>query len=311
MTDAYLQHAAPSAADQADDDRQLIRLWLHGKSANTREAYLRDLAQFTEHAALGLREVKLRHLQDWLDALSAEGCTPATRARKLAALKSLFTFGHRIGYFAFNVGAAVRTPRVPDLLARRILTEEALGALLAAPEGLRNSVLLRLFYNSGARVSELAGLTWRALAARSGAGSAATGQVTLLGKGEKTRNVILQAPVWAALNALRQRERAEGYGGPEDAVFRSKKGGRLSRQQIWRIIGQAARMAGLPEGVSPHWLRHAHASHALDHGAPVHLVQQTLGHKSMATTSRYSHARPDDSSANYLNLPPERLAPGV
>jgi len=75
-----------------------------------------------------------------------------------------------------------------------------------------------------------------------------------------------------------------------------------SRSQLWRIVKKAARRAGAPEGVSPHWFRHGHAAHALDRGAPAHLVQQTLGYQSLATTSRYTHARPDDSLGQYLGM---------
>jgi len=88
-----------------------------------------------------------------------------------------------------------------------------------------------------------------------------------------------------------------------DPVFRSQKtDGPLSYSQHWRIVKKAARRAGAPEGVSPHWFRHAHASHALHRGAPAHLVQQTLGYQSLATTSRYTHARPDDSLGQYLGM---------
>jgi site-specific recombinase XerD len=83
-------------------------------------------------------------------------------------------------------------------------------------------------------------------------------------------------------------------------VFRSRQGGALDPSQVHRIVKQAAQRAGLPETVSAHWLRHAHVSHALDRGAPVHLVQATVGHASLTTTSRYAHARPNDSSSRYL-----------
>ena len=86
-------------------------------------------------------------------------------------------------------------------------------------------------------------------------------------------------------------------------VFKSRKGGRhLDESMVWRIVRKASVRAGLEEKVSCHWLRHAHASHALDRNAPIHLVQQTLGHASISTTGRYLHARPTDSSANYLDM---------
>lgn len=95
---------------------------------------------------------------------------------------------------------------------------------------------------------------------------------------------------------------ALGVGAPDDPVFVSRAGGQLSVVQAWRIVRQAARAAGLDQGVSPHWLRHAHASHALDRGAPIALVQATLGHASVATTGRYTPARPGKSSGRFLGL---------
>ena len=150
-----------------------------------------------------------------------------------------------------------------------------------------------MLYVSGARVSELTGLRWRDVSENGDAG-----QLTLHGKGGKDRVVLLSVDTWARLVALR------GDAGQDDPVFRSKKGGHLTTRQVARIVKDAATRAGLEnaDDVSPHWFRHAHASHALDRGAPVHLVQTTLGHASLTTTSKYSHARPGDSSGRYLSV---------
>ncbi len=112
------------------------------------------------------------------------------------------------------------------------------------------------------------------------------GQVTVYGKGGKTRHVLLSSGTWDALIAIR------GEAGDDDPVFVSRTGGPLSRAQAFRIVRAAAKRVGVDQDVSPHWLRHAHASHALDRGAAVHLVQATLGHSCVATTGRYLHARP-------------------
>jgi len=288
---------------QADDDGHLIELWLHGKSKNTQEAYQRDLFQFIDYVDLPLPHVRLGDLQDWADHLEARGLAPATRSRKLGTVKSLFSFGHRIGYLVYNVGAAISGPKVPNRLAERILPEEKLQRIIALEEDLRNHALLRLFYVSGGRVSEVADLRWRALQERRAQNGKITGQVTFQGKGEKTRSVLLTSATWDVLVSLSHEEMSQGFGAPDDAVFRSQKtDGPLSRSQLWRIVRGATRSAGIKEDVSPHWFRHAHASHALDRGAPAHLVQQTLGHQSLATTSRYTHARPDDSSGQYLGM---------
>lgn len=162
--------------------------------------------------------------------------------------------------------------------------------LLALEAHSRNQVLLKLLYAAGLRVSEACALTWRDLQPRD-----AGGQVTVYGKGGKTRAIVLPSGIWNDLLGLR------GEADGNAPVFPSrKKGGNLSEVQVWRIVRAAAKRAGIEGAVSPHWLRHAHASHALDRGAPPHLVQATLGHASLGTTSRYAHARPTDSSARYL-----------
>ena len=115
------------------------------------------------------------------------------------------------------------------------------------------------------------------------------------GKRGKTRTILLKPKSWAQLLAIR------GDAGAVDPVFRSRKGcGHLDSSQVRRIVYAAAKKAGLEQKVSPHWMRHAHASHALDRSAPIHLVQATLGHASVSTTGRYLHARPTESSSFYL-----------
>lgn len=288
--------------NQANDDPHLVSLWLHGKSPRTQEAYLRDINQFVDFVDRPLQHVRLEDLQNWADELDDRGLADTTRARKLASVKSLFSFGHKIGYFTFNVGAAVSTPKVKDDLAERILPRDIVHRVLAMAENLRDAVLLRLFYSSGGRVSELAALRWKSAVERQSKQGNTAGQIALHGKGDKIRNVLLSPSTWRELMKLKQHERDNGYGNPHDPIFRSRKGGHLSRQHLWYIVKRAAQRAGCRQAVSPHWLRHAHASHALDEGAPVHLVKETLGHKSLATTSRYTHARPDDSSATYLDV---------
>ena len=323
---AVVVHPAAAVARpvaQADDDAHLVRLWLHGKSANTRDAYERDVRAFVDFADVPLQQLTLQHVQDWTDHLTEAGLAATTRARKLSAVKSLLSFGHRLGYLMYNVGAAVSPPKAKDTLAERILPEAAVHRVLAVADAAasgtaggpggsfvqrRNALALRLFYASGGRVSEIAGLCWRDCVERALERGRPTGQVTLFGKGGNTRRVLLSADTWAVLDAHRQREMARGHAQADGPVLRSRKAGGdsaarpLTRQQLWRVVKGLARKAGLPDAVSPHFFRHAHASHALDRGAPPHLVQQTLGHASLQTTSRYAHARPDDSSARYLGV---------
>ncbi len=185
----------------------------------------------------------------------------------------------------------MRLPRIKDTIAERILPEETVLKMLALEPMPRNQSVLRLLYGAGLRVSELCGLGWRDMQEREDAG-----QITVYGKGGKTRHVLLSSGTWDALTDIR------GEAGDAAPVFVSRTGGPLSRTQAFRIVRAAAKRAGVEKDVSPHWLRHAHASHALDRGAAVHLVQATLGHSSVATTGRYLHARPTESSSRYLAI---------
>ena len=282
------------AHDGVQDDR-LVQLWLSMKaSPATRRAYAAEIARFRSFARKPIHLVTLSDLQSYAGHLGQGTLKPASQNRALTAVKSLLSFGQETGYLPYNVGAAVKLRPSRDGLAQRILEESEVAKLIdAAPEG-RNRVLLKLLYVSGVRVGELCGLKWCDALPR-GPEGAPGGQITVFGKGGKTRTILLKPKVWEQLMAIKGKARAV------DAIFPSRKGGgALDASQVRRIVYAAARTAGLEKKVSPHWMRHAHASHALDRSAPIHLVQATLGHASVSTTGRYLHARPSDSSSFYL-----------
>lgn len=280
---------------QADSDEHLLELWLHNKSPRTQRAYRADVAGFLAYVGKPLHRVTLGDVQGYQDAL--DGFSTATQARRLSTVKSLLSFGHGLGYLAFNVGAPVKLPAIKQILAERILSEDAVVHMLALERNPRNKTLLRLLYLGGLRISEACGLRVRDLQPNGDAG-----QITVFGKGGKTRVVLLKASLWQDLAPMRGND-------PDASLFRSRERRstgpaidecRLDPSQVHRIVKTAAARAGLSSAVSAHWLRHAHVSHALDRGAPAHLVQATVGHASLATTSRYAHARPNDSSSRYL-----------
>ena len=276
----------------ASDDR-LLELWLHERSRHTQRAYRADIDRFRTGAGKPLREITLADLQQFANSLG--GLAPVSRYRTLSAIKSLLAFGHRIGYLPFDVGRALRLPAIRNRLAERILPEADLHRILSLETNPRNRAALTLLYASGIRVSELCGLSWRDLQPNGDGG-----QVTVFGKSGVTRSIPIPASVWKLVTGLRTSK-----AGANDPVFSSRKGksgGRLRSVAILRIVRKAAERAGIEAPVSPHWFRHAHASHALDRGAPIHLVQATLGHASITTTGRYLHARPKDSSSRFLPL---------
>ena len=290
---ATIERTGAVDSQQASNDAQVVAMWLHGRPVNTQRAYVREVEAFFAFAACPLGAVTLGDVQAYADELVARELAPASQSRALATVKSLFTFAFRIGALPVNVAAVVRLPRLKSTLAERIVSAEVVTAVLSGEAIPRNRALLRLLYGGGLRVSEAVGLHWRDVVPRDGGRV----QVTVFGKGDKTRAVLL--PACFAQEFARLRGDA-----PDDApVFVSPRGGALTAGQAYRIVKAAAARAGVP-ALSPHWLRHAHATHALEGGKSLHVVSSTLGHASLATTGRYLHTRPDDSSALGLSLPP-------
>ncbi|MDX7953460.1 tyrosine-type recombinase/integrase [Lichenihabitans sp. Uapishka_5] len=284
-------HPNLPARVEAETDRQLVETWVaRHESRHTQRNYRRQAERFLAGAGRPLREVRVSDVQAFLAGL--DGQASATRANAASAIKSLLSFAYDLGYAPFNAGKAVKAPSVKNTLAERIMPEADALLLIRMELNTRNRALLTVAYGGGLRISEVCGLRWRDLAARDGD----AGQATVYGKGGKTRVILLSANTWRTLEPIR------GEAGPDDPVFPSQKGGALDPSAVHRIVKAAAARAGLSTDVSAHWLRHAHASHSLDRGAPIHLVQATLGHASVATTGRYTHARPSDSSARYLGI---------
>jgi len=281
-----------------EHDAAFLATWLHGKSEKTRRAYEGDIRKFYASAGKPLAQVQLTDVQAFIDSLVSLKVSSRTRA--VAALKSCLSFAVKTGYLQFNVGAAVKLPKGENRLAERIMSEQAVARMLAKEENPRNHAILALLYRAGLRAQEVCTLQWRHVQPRGEAG-----QLTIYGKGKKTRFVLLDQGTWDEVQALRPLATE-----PDAYVFpsrqrRSRAGetsGKLDASMIFRIVRAAARRAGITGNVSPHWMRHAHATHALENGAPITLVKETLGHSSMETTARYTHVRPNASSGQYLKV---------
>jgi integrase/recombinase XerD len=266
---------------------QLVEMWLFGRSPRTQDVYRRYTHRFLSFVNKPLHLVTLADIQGWQKTL--EGMAPNSQRIAIAAVKSFLKFAQSTGVLEVNLGVLMRAPKGKDALTERILTEAEVAAMIASETNERNFLILRLLYLAGLRVSELCQLCWKDTVPRG-----ETGQITVFGKGGKTRTILLPVTLWTQLQVHR------GDACVDDPVFRSKHGRPLDRTRVFRIVKTAAKRVGIQGNVSPHWLRHAHASHSLDHGAPLHLTQRTLGHSRIGTTERYLHVRPNESSAMYL-----------
>jgi integrase/recombinase XerD len=267
-----------------------------GLSRNTLASYRRDLDRYLETlAAAGvgaLADVTAGQVTGHLAELRAGSpdhppLSAASAARAVSAVRGLHRFAAREGLVAHDVSREVKPPAPPKRLPKALDVDQV-TRLLEVPASPRDKALLEVLYGTGARISEAVGLAVDDLAF-DGEPTA-----TLHGKGGRTRLVPLGRYARAALEAYLVRDRPslvlKGRGTP--AVFLNQRGGPLSRQSAWTILHQAAAAAGLPvEGphaVSPHTLRHSYATHLLDGGADVRVVQELLGHASVTTTQVYT-----------------------
>lgn len=266
-----------------------------GRSPNTVAAYRRDLTAYWAFLAgrrLTLDRVTDAVIEDYLAFLRASGKAPASVARALVAVRSLHRFCEDEGLATVNPAEDVERPRVPAGLPKA-LSEGEVGALLGAVVGedavaRRDRALLEVLYGCGLRVSELVGLSLGDL-------DLDEGLLRAFGKGSKERVV----PVGRlARDALREWLGPAGRGaltphrwarrGDAEAVFLNARGGRLSRQGAWGVVRHYGDRVGLADRLTPHVLRHSCATHMLDHGADIRVVQELLGHASISTTQVYT-----------------------
>jgi integrase/recombinase XerD len=275
-------------------DQPLVGEWLESfPVAGTQLGYLIEIEKLIGWMAEPLLSATPARLDTFAGWLKTSDRGANSQRRTLSAVRSFYKLMQERERLVKNPAVSLKLPRAKDSLAERIITEQEYFTLLAHEEVPRNKLLIELLYSTGGRIAESLAATWKNTAEHKDGG-----QVTYFGKGGKTRSVIIPAPVWIKLQSVR------GEHGDDTPIFPSPKDPArpLSKSQAWRIVRQAALVAGMSKHVSPHWFRHAHASHAIDRGAPVSLVRDTLGHADLRTTSRYVHAKPDDSSGLYLSI---------
>jgi len=259
-------------------------------SPHTLRSYRTDLREFTQYAGGGdpatwLGDVDTRTIRGYLAHLHARGLDATTIARKLAALRSWFRFLVRRGVLERNVAREVRGPRPPRKLVSFLPIDEAMSLMDAkAPEGAgraRDAAVLEFLYATGLRVSELAGLDLDDL-------DRSQQTVRVLGKGRKERIVPYGGRAASALGAYLQ-----GRGAGAGPLFSNRRGGRLTVRSLHTIVRSSAARSGITRRVSPHTLRHTFATHLLDAGADLRMIQELLGHSRLSTTQRYTHVGAD------------------
>lgn len=278
--------------DMAVIERFADALWMErGLSENSLKAYQSDLRKVAgwlrKERACGLLEAERVDLLEYLALLARNGRKPRSSARLLSSLRQFYQHGLRQGWVAEDPSARIDAPRLGRPLPK-ILTEAEVEALLAAPdtaspEGHRDRTMLEVLYATGLRVSELVGLRPEQLGPNQGV-------VRVVGKGGKERLVPLGEEALAWLQTFYAGARRDLLGErPCAQLFPTRRGGGMTRQAFWYLIKKHALVAGIHKPLSPHTLRHAFATHLLNHGADLRVVQLLLGHSDLSTTQIYTH----------------------
>ena len=275
-------------ATRASTDEQLLKSWVESlASPHSRVNFEVTARRFMAELGCGLREATVEDVRDALNRLN-RGRSEATARQYVLRIKSFLGYAHTLGYTDFNAGARIKVrsegANRGASLSKRILSEIEVRALIRAARTKRDQVLLETLYAGGLRVSEAVALTWADVLQRN-----ELVQLSITGKGGFTRQVLLPAVVSKSLLSLR------GDAAANAPVFLSRTGCHLGRRAVLGLIKRAAAKADVNARVSPHWLRHATASHSIARGASLPEVQATLGHSNVSTTSGYLHARPDSS----------------
>jgi integrase/recombinase XerD len=284
---------ALSEGDTRVLDRFADGLWLNdGLARNTLESYRRDVSQLaawlSESAGMTLLEAQSSDLQRHLAwQVETRQSKPRTTSRLVSSLKRFYQFALREGLRNDDPAADLDSPKLPRSLPKS-LSEEEVEAILDAPDtettqGLRDRAMLETLYASGLRVSELVGLKTQQV-------SLDMNVIRVLGKGSKERLTPLgeEAATW--ISRYQREGRPQLLGARKsDALFVTARGGPMTRQSFWSLVKRYATLAGIGRAISPHTLRHAFATHLINHGADLRVVQLLLGHADISTTQIYTH----------------------
>ncbi|MEW8688185.1 MAG: site-specific tyrosine recombinase XerD [Candidatus Thiodiazotropha sp.] len=281
----------------SDEDRSLIEtfsdaLWMErGLSRNTLSAYQSDLAKVADwlrnNRGYGLLEAKRADLQSYLAELVKRGRKPRSTARLLSCIRQFYQHGLREGWLSSDPSLRIASPKLGRPLPKS-LSESEVEALLEAPdlddaEGMRDRTMLEVLYASGLRVSELVDLRPEQV-------NLTQGVMRIVGKGGKERLVPMGDEAQGWVERFYSSGRLELLGGRVCShLFPTRRGQGMTRQAFWYRIKKHAARAGINQTISPHTLRHAFATHLLNHGADLRVVQLLLGHSDLSTTQIYTH----------------------
>jgi len=287
-----------SPQKKAHEDIAMIASWLFQKGNKTQIYYKRVIQNFFGFFPhLTLKTTEITHLVLFLKTFS--NFSDSTRNTYKNALSSLFGFAFKSGYISKNPAAALENLKVPDRISSKVLTREQVERMIELEKNSRNQLILKLLYFTGIRVDELCKIKKNSFYTHQNSWT-----LMVEGKGRKVRSIHIPAHLvpeiqnWICFldsnDPIFTNERLLDFG-IGDYIRKP-----LSASQVFRIVKNSAKTAKLSVEPSPHWLRHTSATHSIEGGAPIHVVQRSLGHESISTTGKYLDIRPKESVGDYL-----------
>ncbi len=274
------------------EDIAVVGSWLYQKGSKTQRYYKRIVRDFFNYyPGLTLKTTQITHLALFLKTYGIN--SDSTRNTYKNALSSLFSFATKAGFVERNPALALENIKTADNIYSKVLSREQVQQMILKEPQLRNRILLKILYFSGIRVEEVSRLHRRSFQ------STENGVVMIVeGKGRKVRSIHL--PLHMVTDIFSYISEIQS-----DYLFTTQRNSfglykPLCTSQIFRIVKRAAVQAKLSVEPSPHWLRHTSATHAIEAGAPIHVVQRSLGHESISTTGKYLDLRPKESVGDYL-----------
>lgn len=275
------------------EDIGILGSWLFQKGKKTQRYYRRVVRDFFQFfPGITIKTTQITHLALFLRTYG-ESPADSTRNTYKNALSSLFTFATKTGYIEKNPALALENIKTPDKLYSKVLSREQVERMIYKEQSPRNQMILKILYFTGVRVEEISKLKVNSF-------QSTEHGITMMveGKGRKVRSLHLPEHLSQEIFDYMQTLPSEYLFTTQKNTFGLYKP--LSTSQIFRIVKGAAENANLSVAPSPHWLRHTSATHAIEAGAPIHVVQRSLGHESISTTGKYLDIRPKESVGDYL-----------
>lgn len=274
------------------EDVAILGSWLFQKGKKTQRYYRRIVREFFNYyPGLTLKTTEVTHLALFLKTYGINA--DSTRNTYKNALSSLFTFATKAGYIPRNPALALENIKTPDKIYSKVLSKAQVEQMIRKEESLRNRMILKILYYTGIRVDEICKLRLASFQ------KSEHGVVMIVeGKGRKVRSIHIPEHLSQEIDQYMRDL-------PSEYLFTTQKNcfgnfEPLSTSQVFRIVKNSAKTAKLSVAPSPHWLRHTSATHAIEAGAPIHVVQRSLGHESISTTGKYLDIRPKESVGDYL-----------